>query len=314
MARLRLRDRWAHRDRAATRTVQPDPDRGNPCALSAPAVSAALLPAQAPAAVAELPILEISGFRLADDNGRVAGSLGAVPSRKARVYGVVTNADQGRWRPDLINNLLIQPPARARHRNEIVTIVRRDGLDGVVLDYRDIDADLQRTYEGWLGRLADDLHHVGAKLVVAVPMPVSSSTGWNEAPADWRAMAAASDGLRVILPDDAPLKISTLTSLMEWAVRRVDRRKLQLAVPVQGRDVMAEEGAPEIRPIGYGEALSKVLDMAASDAPPRISPGETARVSLPTLSQAELRTRPGRGDVALLLLGRPAPQAYRLAK
>jgi hypothetical protein len=251
-------------------------------------VSASLLPppATVPAAMAELPILELRAFHLAGGDGSVAGQPFALPSRQARVYGVVDNLENGqRLRSDLINNLLIDPRARQRHRAVLTDLIRRERLDGVILDYRGIDTDLQSTYTGFLGRLAGDVRRAGAELVVVVPMPRRTSAGWDASPYNWRDLGSAVDGLRVALPDDRPLEIDELDSLVRWALPSVERSRLQLALPVQGRDVTADGVAP----IGYGEALARILGLASADAPERISPGTTTTVDLPGMRQAGLK-------------------------
>ncbi len=256
-------------------------------------VSAAVLPppSTVPAAMAELPVIELRAYHLANGDGQVTGRRFAVPDRDARLYGIVDNLEGARLRSDLINNMLILPQSRQRQREALVGIVRRDHLDGLILDYRGIDSDLQRVYTGFLGRLAGDLHAAGAELIVAVPMPQRTRGGWDSGTYNWQELAEAVDGLRVALPNDRPLTIEALDSLVQWALLRVERGRLQLAIPVQGRDVTDDSSTL----IGYGEALSKILNMAASDAPSRIDPGATTQVTLPTMARAELGLDPATG-------------------
>ena len=256
-------------------------------------VAAVLLPppAAVPAAVARLPILELRTYSLRSDDGRVSGQRFRVPSRSARIFGVVDNIEGPRLRDDLIDNILLRQASRERHRAELLSIVRRDGLDGLVLDYRDLAPDLLGVYADWLGRLEQDLEAVGAELYVTVPMPRRTNVGWDASPYDWRELGRRTDGLRVRLPNDAPLEIEALDAMVRWALGSVERRKLQLSVPVQGRDVV--DG--QVTHIGYGEALSRVLDMAASDLPERVTPGSASRVELPTIQAAELGRDPATG-------------------
>ncbi len=250
-------------------------------------------PAAVPAAVARLPILELRAYTLRSDDGGIEGQAFRVPSRSARVYGVVDNLEGPRLRDDLVANILLRQAARERHRAELVSIVRRDGLDGLVLDYREIPADLYGVFTDWVARLDADLDAVGAELYVTVPMPRRTSSGWDPSPVDWRGLGRSVDGLRVRLPNDAPLEIEALDSMLRWGLQSVERRKLQLSVPMQGRDIVEADGS--VRPIGYGDALSRVLDMAASDLPERISPGSRDRIELPTIQASELGRDPATG-------------------
>jgi hypothetical protein len=249
-------------------------------------VSAILLPppASIPAAVAELPILELRAFQLTTDDGSVDTQPFPPPSRRAAIYGVLDNLDGERVRSDLVNNILILPEARLRHRAAIVDLVRRNGLAGIVLDYRAVAGDLQPECVGLVSRLMTDLAAVGADLVVTVPMPRRAGEGWDPSPYAWRELAATGAALRVALPDGTPLETSTLDSLVRWALANVERRRLQLGLPVWGRDIV--EGRATA--IGYGEALARILDMVASDAPARIAPDSAVAVELPTVSAAEL--------------------------
>jgi hypothetical protein len=256
-------------------------------------VSASLFPppAAVPAAVAQLPVLEMRAYHLSSDDGRITGRRFRVPSRNALLYGIVDNLEGSRERTDLVDNFLLQRESRLLQREALVNIVRRDGLDGIILDYRGIAADLNAIYADWLGRLNEDLDAVGAELFVALPMPRRSNEGWDGGALDWRTLGRNVDGLRIRLPNDAPLEIDTLDDMLRWALQSVERRKLQLSVPVRGRDIVEQQS----QPIGYNEALGRILDMAQSDLPDRITPGSSATVELPTVRAAELGRDPATG-------------------
>jgi hypothetical protein len=247
-------------------------------------------PAGVPAAAASLPTLELRAYRLTNDDGEVAGRAFPVPG-DARRLGVVSNQDGSRVRTDLLNNVLIRPESRRQHRQALVDLVVRDQLDGIVLDYVGVAGDLHAVYESWLARLARDLEQVEGELVVTVPLPRRTEAGWDTSPYDWHALAQAADGLRISLPADRPIETEVLDSLLRWGLESVERRKLQLAVPVHGRDIVDGEAAT----IGFGEALSHVLDLALSDAPGRVDPGQRVAVELPTVAAADLGRDPATG-------------------
>lgn len=260
---------------------------------AATSVAASLLPppAPVPAAVASLPILEIPAYTLRRDDGSLATRRMSMPSRRAALYGVIDNREGERRRGDLVTNVMVQQDARLRLRQAIVAAVRRDDLRGVVMDLQGLPPHVLGVYAEWLGRLRTDLEAVGAEVVVAVPMPRPTATGWDSSPLDWRALGRAADGLRILLPNDAPLATETLDAMIRWALQSVERRKLQLAVPVEGRDEV--EG--EVHAVGYAEALGHILDLAAADLPDRIDPGAEVTVDLPTLRAAEFGRDPATG-------------------
>lgn len=203
------------------------------------AVAAGILPPPAapPAAIAELPILEMRAYGIETDDGHVVGQRFPIPSRRARVYGIVDNLEGLRVRGDLVNNLLMQRAARQRHRDALVNLVRRDGLAGIVLDYRGVDGMLQTVYADWLGRLSDDVHRVGGEVFVTVPMPRRTTTAWDGSPYAWHLLAPAVDGVRVLLPIDAP---SRPTPSTPWSAGHWDRcRATSFSCPCRSRAATA---------------------------------------------------------------------------
>ncbi|MCC7019185.1 MAG: SH3 domain-containing protein [Ardenticatenales bacterium] len=251
-----------------------------------PAVSAVLLPPPSalPAAAAELPILEVRAFTLERDDGLIARRPVVPVNPQAQVYGVADNREEGRVRGDLINNILTRPETRLRHRSELVRAAQADHLAGIVLDYDDIDEGLNDAWAGFVALLGADLRRVGKRLIVNVPMPRLAAGEWSGGNVEWRRIGDGADGVRVRLPGGAPLSTAALDSLVQWCLTAVDRRKLQLAIPVQGQDIVDNI----VTPIRYGEALGRILDIARSDAPDRITPGRETTIELPTIRASEL--------------------------
>ncbi len=249
-------------------------------------VSAVLLepPATVPAAAAELAILELAAYHLADQDGTVRGQAFAVPSKGASRFGRLDNREAQRSRSDLVNNMLVSRNARQRHRQAIVEVVLRDRLAGLVLEYDGIRSDLQPLFSDWLGRLAVDLHRAGAVLVVSLPTPARRLDTWDGLPYDWYRIGQAADAVRIRLPETPPMSIDELDSLVRWAFTTVPRHRLQLAVPAMGRDRVDDE----VRAIPFGEALAHILDLAQTDAPRWIRPGTAVQIDLPTLRAAQM--------------------------
>lgn len=263
----------------------PDPIVATLARGEGPHVSAVLLPppARMPAAAAELPSVELRAYRLADDQGGLERREYPPLPLDARRTAVVDNMDGPRVRDDLVTNVLIRPETRRRHRQELVRLAVQDRVDALVIDYSGIPGDLQRPFSDLVSRLAQDLTQRDIELSVVLPVPRSDGANWDPGAVDWRAIGAQAH-VRIRLPDDRPLEITTLDSMIRWAVGQVERRRLQLAVPVWGRDVHADD----VVRVGFGEALQRVLDMALSDAPRRLTPGAETEVELPTIRAAEL--------------------------
>jgi len=248
-------------------------------------------PVSIPAAAAEIPRIEPRLYELADDRGRIRRRPPtSTPGGGAR-YGILDNREGPRLRDDLVTNLLIQPRARRNHRAEIVRLARRDELAGVILDYAGIPDDLKATFAAFAADLADRLREHDIALVVVVDMPRRTDGGWDTDGLDWSTIGDAAEGVRIRLPAAAPLDLAVLDELARWAITRVDRRRLELAIPLYGRDLVDDV----VTPIAFGDALAHVLDMARSDAPERVSPGREAVVELPTIAAAEIERSPETG-------------------
>ena len=159
-------------------------------------------PSVVPAAVAELPVLEMLAYHLAADDGTLSGQVFPVPARPSGRYAVIDNIEGPRVRSDLVNNMLTLPASRRHHREAIYDAVRGQGLAGVVLDYRGIAGALQPIYAAWVGRLASDLHRLGAEVIVVVPMPRPRPGVWDPHPYAWRRVGSAAAALSV---GDLPL-------------------------------------------------------------------------------------------------------------
>ncbi len=263
----------------------PDPVVVTMARSGATEVSAVLLPppARMPAAAAELPSVELRSYRLADDQGTVERRPNPPLPISVRRTALIDDMDGPRVRDDLVTNMLIQPEARRRHREQVVRIALEDRVDGIVLDYQGVPDDLFRAYADMVGRLSRDLQERGIELVVVVPMPRFDGESWDPGAVDWRRLGSVAS-VRIRLPDDRPIEVTTLDSMVRWALQQVDRRRLQLALPVWGRDTYEDE----VVRVGFGEALTHVLDMARSDAPRRLSPGVETTVELPAIGAAEL--------------------------
>ncbi len=241
-------------------------------------------PASLPAAAAELPILEVRVFGLADGEGNLLRRPFPPAPRKASIWGVVDNRESGRIRDDLVTNLLIDPGHRRAFRQAVVSTAAQDGLAGIVLDLYGVPDELQAAFADLADLLGGDLEAQGVGLVVVVPPPIRVDDGWDGGAVRWQALGASEVGVRMRLPADHPVRIDALDAMVRWALGRVERRRLQLGVPVHGIDVVDGQATA----IGYHEALTRVLDMARSDAPSRISPGSETDIALPTILAAEL--------------------------
>jgi hypothetical protein len=90
---------------------------------------------------------------------------------------------------------------RKAHITNLTTLIQNGGYSGLVLDYRSLNAEDRDLYAGFVSELAAALHENNAWLAVTVDTPVQQADGtWDTLGFDWRALGAAADQLRVVMP------------------------------------------------------------------------------------------------------------------
>ncbi len=217
-------------------------------------------------------------------DGKLVGNLAAGFDLNAGYLvtpSIRNYADPRATDPDTIAAILANSSLRRTHAAQIAAFA--SGYDGVLIDYRDLPAELSDAYSAFIADLAQQLHQAGLLLIVAVPSAVNEDGSWNTGAYDWRALGAAVDYLQINLDasptDFIPGADRPVEALLRWAVGEVSRDKLLLGLTALSQQQVGDS----LTPIGYQQALSALGDVeidAQKSESGTVNPGDPVEVRL----------------------------------
>ncbi len=226
--------------------------------------------------------LNLVGLYL-DSEGGITDELGQIPPEIQNApFSVIPSIrnwyDDGAIRSDLIDNMLIDPNARERHIQQIVDLVQRGGYQGIDIDYRGINPDLDREYTSFLQQLRQALPN-NKQLSVRVELAnqVSADT-WDTGAYDWQAIGRIADVVKVPTSPDpkAYAPGGQMETMLNWAVGQIKRYKIQLLLST----LSTEQVSGITRNISYQEALNPIGGVAVVDDQNVVSPGQEVDFTL----------------------------------
>lgn len=152
---------------------------------------------------------------------------------------------------DRVTRLVLNPKARAQLAGEIESVVREQGLSGVVLDLEDLGYELsgdrlsqvRQGYTALVQEVAKRLHPLGKEVIAAVPPP----NGWYPG-YDYAAIAAQADQLLVMAypyGSVGPEPLDRVEEAVHLSLAEVAPAKLLLGILVEHetRETMAQKVA-----------------------------------------------------------------------
>ena len=172
--------------------------------------------------------------------------------RGVKVLGLVANLPdderEGRgltWDPERVNRVLRSKKRRAAHIADHMALVRRVGLDGILVDYEALPRAQRRDFSAFVAELGAALRAEGKMLAVALHPKTSEGDPREDNGSraqDWEALARHADQLHVMTYSqhtaDGPPGPTASPGWMERVVRyaieerRVPRDKLFLGLPL----------------------------------------------------------------------------------
>ena len=177
-----------------------------------------------------------------------------------------------------IDNLLIDAEARQRHIQAIVDLVQRNAYQGIDLDYRGINPDLEREFTSFLEQLRVALPpNKQLSVRVELPLQISADT-WDTGAYDWRAIGRIADVVKVPTSPD-PKAYSPggqMESMLNWAVGQINRYKIQLLLSTYS----AEQVNGITRDITYQQALEPIGAVAVVGGENVVGPGQLVDFTL----------------------------------
>ncbi len=142
----------------------------------------------------------------------------------------------------LVHNILRTVPMRERLVADIITLARREKLDGIDIDFENLNPTDRSAFSQFLVMLGKTLHADGKSLVVTVHPQADSRIRKGRGAQDLRAIAAAADEVRIMAyhyhyanTEPGPVApIPWVESIIETAVQLVPPHKLTVAFYVGG--------------------------------------------------------------------------------
>ena len=142
----------------------------------------------------------------------------------------------------LVHSILRTIPKQERLIAHIITLARREELDGIDIDFENLDSTDRGVFSQFLVTLGETLHADGKSLVVTAHPQVDSRIRKGSGAQDLRAIAAVADEVRVMAyhyhyantkPGSAA-PIPWVESIIKTAVHTVPPHKLTIAFYVGG--------------------------------------------------------------------------------
>ena len=174
---------------------------------------------------------------------------------------------------ETVSRVIAEPQRREAHIRHIVELAANNDFDGVVIDYRDLPADLRDAYSQFARDLAAAMQARDMRLGIVIQADSAAETAY-----DWSAVGAAADYFILDISEffDPALVHDSLLRVVE----RVDRYKVLLKV--SARSLL--HGAGGSTAIGIDDAFAGLgaarLHAATVSETGSVAPGEPLRASL----------------------------------
>jgi len=228
-----------------------------------------------------LTVLNPTGYHVQDD-GTVGGqiNLGELWDDLAGlvVLPTISNVVEGVVRSDWVHNILINPALSQAHVTSLAELVMLEGYDGLDLDYQQVDFEVRGEFTGFVTELASRLHEQGKLLTLTVDAPTLLPDGqWNTGGYDWVALGQAVDALKLRIGPETPNEVTE--EMLTFAVGRVNRSKIQLALSCASRDVVGDQ----MTPLSYAEAIGLAGGIVAYTNPRTFVPRDFISLDVPRL-------------------------------
>lgn len=165
-----------------------------------------------------------------------------------KVEVVITNLpENGDWDSDRVGKVLTNNDLKQKHIDEIVELSERLDIDGIDIDYEQVDKNLKDDLSEFIKRLGEALHSKGKYLGVALHPKSDDGIGnTNGALAqDWPKIAQGADNLYIMAfnehwDESGPGPVSSIgwvERIVKYAQSLgIERHKLFLTIPLFGYD------------------------------------------------------------------------------
>jgi hypothetical protein len=177
---------------------------------------------------------------LVRQDGTIGGQVIAVPpSQNYYIVPTLSNLEGGVARTDFVANMMVNDRARRTHVGAISDYVVQNLLPGIDIQYLGLKPELRSYFSQFVQELSAELHARGKLLTISVPQPTPvSEDDWDTGAYDWVLIGQLADGVKIpsMTTPNAYQTDGPMDKLLAWAVSRVSRYKLQIALDTNVQD------------------------------------------------------------------------------
>jgi len=146
----------------------------------------------------------------------------------------------------VVDDILTDENLRAKHVQQIASLVQQNGLDGIDLEYASVNVDLGSKFTTFVTALAGELHRSNKRLILTLPPPTN-----QRSPYELDKLGTQVDYIKVLPIADPISYWETMPNSLGQIVAKVDPHKVLLVVSpysIQGTGDVSQ-------PVGYQQAM-----------------------------------------------------------
>ncbi|MCH7541912.1 hypothetical protein IH981_04035 [Patescibacteria group bacterium] len=172
-------------------------------------------------------------------------------SKNVKVLAIVANLpdedDGGDWDADRVNKVINSAAVRKKHVNDLVNLAKKQGFDGINIDYEALKGHQKENFTLFIKELANELHKNGKILAVALHPKISEGdpaySNGSQAQ-DWKQLAIYADQMHLMAYEEhwetsgsGPIaSVPWVSSVLNYAKKLIPASKLFAGVPLYGYD------------------------------------------------------------------------------
>ncbi|MSP12120.1 MAG: hypothetical protein EXR62_04080 [Chloroflexi bacterium] len=249
-----------------------------------------------PATAQRISQVYVNSLVLDGEEGSVTSTRGGAANGTGSPKGLLasTNVVNGVVRSDWLNNILTKDDWRNTHVKALAAQITNNNAAGLAIDYRQVDPALRQQFTTFAQDLAQALHTQQKSLALILPPSQVGRDGRLDSGGyDWAKLGEVADQI-VLRTPDSPTSFApggAVETMLNEAVRLVDRRKLSLMLRIGGQDISGAAATEKVLFKAFQEALAPALNVAIK-TPSDLVAGKNVELDLPGFGSATLKYDP----------------------
>lgn len=170
-----------------------------------------------------------------------------------RTFGLIANlpdyTEGGTWDSSRVQKAIGTSKARKEHVEALVALAKRNGFDGINIDYESLKTDLKDEFSAFIHDLGDALRAEGKQLSVAIHPKTGEGNPWEDNGShaqDWKQLSKGADQLHFMTygehyvgSDAGPVaSVGWLHKVIDYAIEdlRIPTTKIYVGLPLYGQE------------------------------------------------------------------------------